>query len=228
MDGTGFLMLALALGAGAFVFFALRREQAARAVRRGRFLSAVAGLFEERREVVQPSGFPRLAGVHEGVSFDLQVVPDTLSLRKLPALWVMVSIPVPLPGAASVDVMLRPTGMESFSHFSSLPVQVPVPAGFPEDCAIRADAPGAVPYVGLIREVFEGVDTDRLKEVLVTPKGVRLVFLAEEAARGRYLLYRDAEMGRVPLPPARLVPFLAAAKGLMEGVMRELEGRRSA
>ena len=228
MDGTGFLMLALALGVGAFVLFVLRREQAARARRRGRFLSALAGLFEDRREVVQPSGFPRLAGVHEGVAFDLQVVPDTLSLRKLPALWVIVSIPAPLPGVAVVDVMLRPTGMESFSHFSSLPVQVTVPADFPEDCAIRADVPGAVPHAGLIRDVLDAVDQDRLKEILVTPKGVRLVFLAEEAARGRYLLYRDAEMGRVPLAPALLVPFLAAAKGLLEGVMRDLEGRRSA
>ena len=124
-----------------------------------------------------------------------------------------------------MDMMLRPTGMESFTHFTQLPVQVPVPAGFPEDCAIRADAPGAVPFEGALREVLGAVDTDRLKEILVTPKGVRLVFLAEEADRGRYLIFRDAEMGRVPLPPARLAPFLAAAKGLREAVLREAEGR---
>lgn len=225
MEFTGFLAVALALGVGAAVIFALRREQAARARRRAEYLTAVGGLFHDRREVVQPSGFPRLAGVHEGVAFDMQVVPDTLSLRKLPALWVMVSVPEPLPTGATVDMMLRPTGMESFTHFTQLPVQVPVPAGFPEDCAIRADAPGAVPFEGALREVLGAVDTDRLKEILVTPKGVRLVFLAEEADRGRYLIFRDAEMGRVPLSPARLAPFLAAAKGLREAVLREAEGR---
>ena len=174
---------------------------------------------------MQPSGFPRLAGMHEGVEFDVQIVPDTLSLRKLPALWVLVSVPGPLPTGAMVDVMLRPTGMESFSNFSQLPVQVPVPPGFPADCAVRADAPGAVPFEAAIRDVLAGVDVDRLKEVLVTPKGVRLVFLAEEAHRGRYLIYRDAEMGRAPLSPARMAPFLAAAKGLRDAVLREAEGR---
>ncbi|MEN9408537.1 MAG: hypothetical protein RL216_511 [Pseudomonadota bacterium] len=225
MELTGFLAVALALGVGAAVIFALRREQAARAVRRARYLSAAGVLFTDRREAVQPSGFPRLAGMHEGVEFDVQIVPDTLSLRKLPALWVLVSVPGPLPTGAMVDVMLRPTGMESFSNFSQLPVQVPVPPGFPADCAVRADAPGAVPFEAAIRDVLAGVDVDRLKEVLVTPKGVRLVFLAEEAHRGRYLIYRDAEMGRAPLSPARMAPFLAAAKGLRDAVLREAEGR---
>lgn len=225
MDITGLLALALTLGVGAVVVWALRREQAARAVRRKGYLSAVGVLFTARREVVQPSGFPRMAGLHEGAEFDLQVVADTLSLRKLPALWVLVSIPGALPTGASVDVMLRPTGMESFSNFGQLPVQVPVPRGFPDDCAIRADAPGAVPFEAALREVLGAVDQDRLKEIVVTPKGVRLVLLAEEAHRGRYLIFRDAEMGRVPLSPARLAPFLAAARGLRDAVLRETEGR---
>jgi len=225
MDFSGYLSLASAAAVGALVFFLLRREQAARARWRAAYLSAVAVLFAARREVVQPSGFPRLAGLHEGAEFDIQVVPDTLSLRKLPALWVIVSLPGALPMRATVDVMLRPTGMESFTNFSQLPVQVPVPAGFPEDCAIRTDAPGAVPFEGALREVLGAVDQDLLKEMLVTPKGVRLVFLAEEAHRGRYLIFRDAEMGRVPLSPARLAPFLAAAKGLREAVMAEIGGR---
>lgn len=227
MDFNLVLMAALALGAGAVVFVALRREQAARALRRRAFLSAVGVLFTDRREAVQPSGFPRMAGWHEGAEFDIQVVSDTLSLRKLPALWVLVSVPHSLTAAAAVDVMLRPTGMESFTNFNQLPVQVPVPPGFPEDCAIRADAPGSVPHEAAIRQVFEAVDADRLKEVLVTPKGVRLVFLAEEAHRTRYLLYRDSEMGQVPLSPARLAPFLAAAIALRDGVAQDLEGRRT-
>lgn len=222
---TGFLAAALTLGVGAAVFFALRREQAGRAVMRAGYLSAVGVLFTGRREVVQPSGFPRMAGVHEGVEFDIQVVSDTLSLRKLPALWVIVSVPGALPTGASVDVMLRPTGMETFSHFARMPVQVPVPPGFPEDCAIRTDAPGAVPFERAVRAVLGAVDQDRLKEVLVTPKGVRLVFLAEEAHRGKYLIFRDAEMGRVPLSPARLAPFLAAAARLREDVLREIGGK---
>ncbi|MEZ5753645.1 MAG: hypothetical protein R3D90_02375 [Paracoccaceae bacterium] len=228
---TDFPMIAvaaLALGTGAAVIWALGRAQGARAARRAGYLSAGATLLTQRVEELQPSGFMRLSGQHEGAQFDLQVVPDTLSVRKLPALWVLVSLPEPLPIHDTVDLMMRPTGMETFSNFGRLPVQVPAPPGFPPDCAIRTDAPGVMPFAEAVREVLASVDMQRLKEVLVTPKGVRLVFLAEEAQRSRYLLYRDAEMGRDPLPPARLAPFLAAAQGLRRAVLAELEARQRA
>jgi hypothetical protein len=40
------------------------------------------------------------------------------------------------------------------------------------------------------------------------------VFLAEEADRGRYLLFRDAEMGLQPLAAARLLPQLETLRDL--------------
>lgn len=218
---------ALALGAGAAVIWTLGRAQGRRAARRAGYLAACAGLFTERREVVQPTGFPRLSGRHEGDLFDIQVVPDMLSVRKLPALWVLVSLPQALPVHDTLDLMMRASGMEPFSNFGRLPVQVPAPPGFPPECAIRTDAPGPMPWADPVRRVLEAVDMQRLKEVLVTPDGVRLVFLAEEAARTRYLLYRDAEMGLDPLPPSRLAPFLAAAQALRDGVLAEVERRRT-
>ena len=45
-----------------------------------------------------------------------------------------------------------------------------------------------------------------VKELVISPKGLRLVILAEEADRGRYLLFRDAEMGRMPLDPTGFCP----------------------
>lgn len=218
---------ALALGAGAAVIWTLGKAQGRRAARRAGYLAACAALFEDRQEAVQPSGFPRLSGRHEGDTFDIQVVSDTLSVRKLPALWVLVSLPQDLPVHDTLDLMMRATGLETFSHFGRLPVQVPAPPGFPAECAIRTDAPGPMPWNAPVRRVLEAVDMQRLKEVLVTPKGVRLVFLAEEAARTRYLLYRDAEMGLDPLSPALLAPFLAAAQELRDGVLDEVEKRRA-
>ena len=123
---------------------------------------------------------------------------------------------------------MRPTGMETFTHFSRLPVQVQPPTGFPPDCAIRSDAPETAAFADALRGVIGAVDTDRLKEILITQTGVRLVFLAEEANRGRYLLFRDAEMGREPLPSAQLAPFLAAAWKLRRAVEAESAERRRA
>jgi hypothetical protein len=218
----------IALAIAAVVLVLLRRAQAARAARRGAFLDAAAVLFDRVRIAPAATGFPRLAGRHEGADFDIQVVPDTLSVRKLPALWVLVSLPGPLPVTGTLDVLMRPTGMETFTNFSRLPLQVQPPPGFPQDCAIRTDTPGTAAFADALHDVMRAVDTDRLKEILITPTGVRLVFLAEEANRGRYLLFRDAEMGREPLPPAQLAPFLAAAWKLRRAVEAVTEERRSA
>lgn len=228
MDAAAAIWGVLAIATAGVVFVLLRRAQAGRAVRRGAFLDVAALLFERVRIETTATGFPRLAGRHEGADFDIQVVPDTLSVRKLPTLWVLVSLPGPLSVTGTLDVLLRPTGMETFTNFSRLPIQVQGPPGFPPDCAIRTDAPGPVPFADILHDVMAAVDTDRLKEILVTPAGVRLVFLAEEADRGRYLLFRDAEMGRDPLPPARLAPFLAAAQALRGAVMANIQERRSA
>jgi hypothetical protein len=228
MDSAAAIWAVLAGATAGVVLVLLRRAQAVRAARRGAFLGAATVLFEQVRIELAATGFPRMAGRRGGAEFDIQVVPDTLSVRKLPALWVLVSLPGPLPVTGTLDVLLRPTGMETFTNFSRLPVQVQPPPGFPPDCAIRTDAPGHAAFADALREVMKAVDTDRLKEILITPAGVRLVFLAEEADRGRYLLFRDAEMGRDPLPPARLTPFLAAALALRSAVMAETEERRSA
>jgi hypothetical protein len=228
MDSAAAIWAVLAGATAGVVLVLLRRAQAVRAARRGAFLGAATVLFEQVRIELAATGFPRMAGRREGAEFDIQVVPDTLSVRKLPALWVLVSLPGPLPVTGTLDVLLRPTGMETFTNFSRLPVQVQPPPGFPSDCAIRTDAPGQAAFADALRDVMQAVDTDRLKEILITPTGVRLVFLAEEADRGRYLLFRDAEMGRDPLPPARLIPFLAAALALRSAVMAETEERRSA
>lgn len=228
MDSAAAIWAVLAAATAGVVLVLLRRAQAARAARRGAFLGAATVLFEQVRIELAATGFPRMAGRRGGAEFDIQVVPDTLSVRKLPALWVLVSLPGPLPVTGTLDVLLRPTGMETFTNFSRLPVQVQPPPGFPPDCAIRTDALGHAAFADALRAVMKAVDTDRLKEILITPAGVRLVFLAEEADRGRYLLFRDAEMGRDPMPPARLTPFLAAALALRSAVMAETEERRSA
>ncbi len=218
----------LALGTGVGVAGYLRRERRGREARRAAYLSDCARLFQETVLATAPTGFARLSGRHDGDLWDIQVVPDTLTLRKLPALWVLVSLPQALPITGTVDLMLRPTGVETFSNFGQLPVQIAVPPGFPPDCAIRTDAPGWVPGAGALREVLGAVDGDRLKEVLITPKGVRLVFLAEEADRGRYLIFRDSEMGRQALSPARVLPFMAAAQRVRDVVLAESRERQSA
>lgn len=211
---TGLVFGGLALALCAVIVLALRKQSAVRQARRAGYFDAVAPLFSQLVRAVAPTGFARLSGRHEGALFDLQVVPDTLTFRKLPTLWLLVSLPEPVPVAATLDIMMRPMGGETFSHFNDLAVQIAIPPGFPPDCAIRCDDPAGVPDVAVIARHLAGLDLDGLKELLISPKGLRIVWLAEEADRSRYLLFRDAEMGTEPFSPARLRPILAALAAL--------------
>ncbi len=155
--------------------------------------------------------------------FDVQVVPDSLNVRKLPCLWLLVTVAEPLPVTGTFDVMLRATGAEAFSRFGGLPDQMSAPGGFPEGCTIRTDAPGPIPAVAAVGSYLSGLDKDRLKELVIAPKGLRLVWLLEQADRGRYLLFRDAEMGSYPLPPAVVLPLMDGLCALWGDVMAQID-----
>lgn len=207
----------IGLGA-AFVVLWFRLQAAAKARKASRagYLDACQGLFRSGLNAVAETGFPRISGEYRGQVFDVQVVPDTLTFRKLPALWLLVTLPVALPLRASFDLMMRPNGFETYSHHARLPEEVLPPAGFPEGGVIRSDAAGDLPPGEVLRRHLAGLAaSERFKELVVSPKGLRIVWLAEEANRGQYLLYRDAEMGALPLAPEVLRPLMDALLDLL-------------
>ncbi|MDZ4093594.1 MAG: hypothetical protein U1D35_01630 [Paracoccaceae bacterium] len=222
MSQFGLGALVLVLGAALAVFTqASYRAAGRRATLRAGYLDACQSLFRGGLKAVAPTGFPRLSGQVQGLTFDLQVVPDTLTFRKLPALWLLVTLPEKLPLRATFDLMIRPTGVEPFSHFQTLPDQISAPQGFPEDCVIRTDDPAALPPEALLRRHL-GLFADlRVKELVISPKGLRLVWLAQEADRTRYLIFRDAEMGQVPLTPETLRPLMSALRDLQADILRD-------
>ena len=62
-------------------------------------------------------------------------------------------------------------------------------------------------------------DDPKVKELVLSPKGLRIVILGEEADRGRFLIFREAEMGRTPLSPARLQPMLDRLAALRDDIL---------
>lgn len=214
--GRPVLLLALALTGALGLWLARAAFAAGRERKRARaeYFAPCRALFEAPVERIQPTGFPRLLGRRGGHLYDLQMVPDTLTFRKLPALWLLASLIEPLPLPGTFSLMLRPRGGEIFSRHCDLPHALTPLPGFPADCAIRTDAPGAPPPEAAIRRLAGLAADPRLKEAVLSPAGLRLVWLAEEAERTRYLLFRDAEMGRHPLDPASLAPIIEALAAL--------------
>ena len=214
----GIVAVGLAVG---FVVLARLAWQAgqARAQQRAAFFDDCATLLTEPRSGTGSAGFPRLGGRWRGRTVDLQAVSDTLTFRKLPALWVLLTLPDPLPVRATLNLMIRPTGIEPFSRFHLLPDQISPPPGFPVDCAIRTDDPdGLLPDI-VLRPHLTLFDDELVKELVISPNGLRISFLAEEANRGRYLIFRDAEVGQVPLAADRIAPLLGRLTALRADIV---------
>jgi hypothetical protein len=198
------------------------RSNDARRKARAGFLDQCLPLFTQPITAVAETGFARISGKYCGQMFDVQVVPDSLSVRKLPCLWLLVTVVESLPLAGTFDVMLRATGTETFSRYGELPDQISAPSSFPDDCSIRTDVRGPMQAIGVISRYLSGLDKARLKELVIAPKGLRLVWLLEQADRGRYLLFRDAEMGSQPLPPAVVLPLMDGLCVLWGDVMAQI------
>jgi hypothetical protein len=212
--------LGLALAAlGLWLAFRLIREGRIRTASRAGYFDAVKPLFDGGETRIQPTGFPRMTGRRAGLAFDLQAIPDTLTFRKLPALWVLVTLPEPLPLDATLDLMARPSGNEPFTKFATQLQSLRTPPELPKDIAIRTDDAHRIPPSDLIARHVDLFADPRVKELVLSPKGLRIVILAEEADRGRYLIFREAEMGRSPLPPSRLEPLLDRLAALRQDVL---------
>lgn len=222
--GLGLVAATLAAGVTARVRSAGRRRAAAQAA----YFDACLPLFERAEKRFDPTGFPRLSGTWQGQPFQLRVLPDTLTFRKLPALWLMVTLPAPMPVSATLDILRRPTGGEIFSDFDRLPAPVAQPPGLPADAGLRSDDPAGLPSESLLAPHLSVLSDDLAKELVISPRGLRLVWLAEQADRGRYLLFRDAEMGQRPLESDVIAPLLARLAALAADLEVTGTGRRNA
>ncbi len=144
-------------------------------------------------------GSYRLTGFYRDLPVQTQSVVDTLNVRKLPSLWLMVTIPEPLPLKATFDLMMRPSGPTTFSNFDELPVTMDPPPDFPEHAVLRTDDPAHVLPGHVVAPHLEPFFGPMAKELLVTPKGIRMVVQMAEADRARYGVFRQAEFGEVAL-----------------------------
>lgn len=181
-----------------------RRRQAPEAF----FGRAQAVIDDARLEPTGMLGYPELLGAYRGQAVRIRPVIDTLAVRKLPSLWLLVTIPEPLPIEATFDLMMRPAGPTTFSNFEKLPFIIGTPPGFPVDAVIRTDDPSRLLPTEVVAPHLRLFDHAAAKELLVSPKGLRIVWLMSEGERARYGIFRQAEFGDVLLLPDLLQEIL--------------------
>ncbi len=161
----------------------------------------------------------KVTGKYRGETIQLQSVVDTLSTRKLPSLWLMVTMPEANLVPATIDMMMRPSGPTTFSNFDFLPHTVRMPDAFPENAVIRSDAEHVIVPTGAIRPHLDLFTHLRAKELLMSPNGLRIVVQIAEADRARYGVLREANFGAPVIDPSLAQRVMEALIEMKNGLI---------
>lgn len=219
-DWQTLLALLLAIGLAArFVYKLKQRHDSKRLAAERLFRNSLALLENPRFEKRESAGYPLLSGHYQGLPVQILPVVDMLAVRKLPALWLLVTVQDRLPLKARLDLMMRPNAATTFSNFDQLPATVETPAGFPEHAVIKTDDPGHMLPPHVIAGHLDLFERQRAKELLITPNGLRIVWLLAEADRARYGVLRQAEFGEPELDPALLRDLLDRLIAIRQSIL---------
>jgi hypothetical protein len=164
------------------------------------------------------AGVATWAGTWNGQRVQVRTIVDTLATRKLPVRWLSISITEPVDVPATFDMMMRPGSATTFSNFDHLEHTLPKAIGFPAEAVLRTDRRGVTFPLDIVAGHLDIFADGRAKELLVTPKGVRIVWLLAEAERARYGVFRQAAFGDTNLDPALIDGLLHSASALRDAI----------
>ncbi|MDX8514804.1 hypothetical protein [Mesorhizobium captivum] len=164
------------------------------------------------------AGVATWAGAWNGERVQVRTIVDTLATRKLPTRWLSVSITEPVAVPGIFDMMMRPGSPTTFSNFDHLGHLLPKASAFPDEAVLRTNRKG-VTFPQDVIAAHAGIFAEgRAKELLITPKGVRIVWLLAQADRARYGVFRQAAFGEARLDPALIEELLTAASSLRHAI----------
>lgn len=179
-----------------------RRDRAQKRAIRGAYFDECRSLVEDCRVTFEGIEFPVLDGRYGGQRVRLEPVVDHMAVRKLPSLWLKVSVFGDLPIAGTVDFLARPLNTEFFSPSSDLPVTLRIPPEWPQHALLRTDLVDESlpihilhPHIGLFAD-------PKTKELVIAPRGVRLVYQENQGERAYYMVLRQANFGASKLSAA--------------------------
>jgi hypothetical protein len=219
---TSFVFL-LFVGAGiAGLWTKATREHRSTLRQRSRLLNPAATLLGNAAIAIGDDSFPVLTGrLSDKRKIRIEVIADTLVCRRLPQLWMKLTISElserPRP---SIGILARPTGAEFYSLVHDLPdrIEPPFQAELPLLMRGHNASPADVERVG---KIFRNLLRDpTVKEALVTPRGVRLIRQIAQGEHGAHMVYRQIRFPLAAVSPELLCTSIADAE-MISGALDE-------
>jgi hypothetical protein len=200
-------LIIAAAGAAAVTCLAVRDHRAAVGARRN-LLDNCTGALDRSVLTHASDGFPQLIGSHRGRGVQIELLPDTMTMRRLPQLWWSTTLLDRNPGLPGLAILVRHCGTEFYSLTSRFPHRLDPPRGLPDEVLIRGDV-GAERLLDELAPVIGGILEDkRVKEIAITERGLRIVRQAAEGKRGEHLLLRQAVFENATVPRSELAEVL--------------------
>lgn len=212
------LFAALAVAALAAVAIRDRRRLASQ---RRSLLDQAAGILDNSRIRLARDGFPILVGnLSDGRLLRVELIADTLVCRRLPQLWLKLTLTEHIPlDRPSIGALSRPTGAEFYSMVHNLPEWI-APPQTDTSMLMRSDGTATEAEVERSGSIFSALlRNPAVKEVAITARGVRLVRQAAEGDRGAHLLLRQVRFPVEAISPDLLRTAIAEAQLLSEALM---------
>jgi hypothetical protein len=190
--------------------------------RRGGWFADALPLLDSYRVTQQGHSWPVLTGHYKGVEVRLEPVLDDMAWRKLPSLWLKATVLVPNPARGTLGLLVRARGGEFYSPTAEMAHRLALPKAYPCDALLCSDCVQSAP-VRAVESQIAAFDDPRMKELVITPRGVRLVYQAAQGERADYLVLRQArfaqERGDAELVKSlldRAIAIAAAVDSTME------------
>lgn len=181
---------------------------------RGAMFDQALTLLDEPALQQDDVDFPLLKGRYSGYQVRLEPMEDHVGYRKLPSLWLLVTVFGELPFRGAFDFLARPENLEFYSPSSRLQHAVPIPEGWPQHGWLRTDKPEAMPPLERLTPHMVFFDDPKAKELLVTARGVRLVYQVNQAERSVYLVLRGVTFGNLSVAREQVRMLLDRAVAL--------------
>lgn len=185
-------ILIVAAITGTLSWIAIRDHRALRASRSG-LLDDCTHLFDSYALTHDGDSFPRLRGRIGDRNVDVRLICDTMTMRRLPQLWLQVTVLQKMPGIGGFAVLVRPSNYEFYSLTGDFQHVIEPPSDFPSEVIVRGETPWAVrTFDKLVQPMTAILQEPQVKEIAVTQQGLRIIRQAGEGRRGEHLLLRQA------------------------------------
>lgn len=202
------------------VYFLFQRSQIAIKKNRAMLFNNCDGMLDNASKYYEGNGFPVIQGHYRGFDVQLNLIPDTIVMRKVPPLWLMVSIKANKQSQGTMDFIVRPQNSEFYSPGWRWDGLFKTPSNWPQHSIAKyQDTKASVTILDkFVPDLFRD---EKVKQLLVTPNSLRITYMAKQAIRGEYLLTRGAVFDDQPIDSNAVKEIIEYAIAIRKNIEEE-------